>query len=222
MQGRTDPRQTSSILSPDMLNCGIRPGSRDKARDWPESDRNLIYGQVCIYELHHDDLEMPSEHPVQKTQNGGPSSGEPKIRGANRSTKVAGKLKVLPEQPELVIAKAVEPPGPPKDVDESVVTTGDSDEGDIDDDEDDDGPKDVEVIGHYSAFSALLMLQTGVQPNLFNSRRKSQERCFKINQEESQVPGQSDSVCDGSVSLVLQISSLLFDETFSGLIVFQN
>jgi hypothetical protein len=187
---------------------------------WPESDRNLIYGQY--FELHHDDLAMPSEHPVQKTQNGGSSSAEPKIRGANRSTKVAGKLKVLPEQPELVTAKAGELPGPPKDVDENVATTGDSDEGDIDDDEDDDGPKDVEVISHHSALSVLLMLQTGVQPNLFNSRRKSQERRFKINQKESQVPGQSDSVCDGSVSLVLPISSLLFDETFPGLIAFQK
>jgi hypothetical protein len=89
---------------------------------------------------------MPSDQPVQKGQNAGNSSTEPKTRGANRSTKVAGKLKVLPEQPELVTVKAVDLPGPPRDHDETVGTTGDSDEGDIDDD-DDDEPGDVEVSG---------------------------------------------------------------------------
>jgi hypothetical protein len=66
------------------------------------------------------------------------------MRGANRSTKVAGKLKVLPEQPEPITAKTVDLPGPPKDQDENVgtTTTGDSDEGDV---EDDDEPEDVEV-----------------------------------------------------------------------------
>jgi len=68
------------------------------------------------------------------------SSSEHKARGANRSTKVAGKLKVLPEQPDLPtlvgsngVAKHH---GPPRDREESVGTTGDSDEGDMDDDED--------------------------------------------------------------------------------------
>ncbi|KIM85724.1 hypothetical protein PILCRDRAFT_816926 [Piloderma croceum F 1598] len=91
---------------------------------------------------------MPSDQPVQKSQNAGNPSTEPKTRGANRSTKVAGKLKVLPEQPELVTVKAVGLPGPPKDHDETVGTTGDSDEGDIDDD--DDEPGDVEVYNQIS------------------------------------------------------------------------
>ena len=40
---------------------------------------------------------------------------EAKARGANRSTKVAGKLKVLPDQPEPVLpAKKVDVPAPPK------------------------------------------------------------------------------------------------------------
>jgi uncharacterized Rmd1/YagE family protein len=71
------------------------------------------------------------------------------MRGANRSTKVAGKLKVLPEQPEPITAKTVDLPGPPKDQDENVgtTTTGDSDEGDV---EDDDEPEDVEVYNQIS------------------------------------------------------------------------
>jgi len=69
---------------------------------------------------------------------------EPKARGANRSTKVAGKLKVLPEQPESpVTARKLVLPSP-KDQD----TTGDSDEGDIDGDTED--QEDVEVYNQIS------------------------------------------------------------------------
>lgn len=100
-------------------------------------------GAYCIAK---NGRNMPSDQPVQKSQNAGNLSTEPKTRGANRSTKVAGKLKVLPEQPELVTVNTVGVPGPPRDHDETVGTTGDSDEGDIDDD--DDEPGDVEVSCH--------------------------------------------------------------------------
>lgn len=63
---------------------------------------------------------------------------EHKARGANRSTKVAGKLKVLPEQPDPPLGR-----NPSKERDESAGTTGDSEEGDID--ENDDEVEDVEV-----------------------------------------------------------------------------
>ncbi|KAF8553352.1 DUF155-domain-containing protein [Imleria badia] len=65
---------------------------------------------------------------------------EPKIRGANRSTKTAGKLKVLPDEPRT--------PGPATrpapELDESPNATGDTDEGDDEeedeaDDDDDEG-----------------------------------------------------------------------------------
>jgi hypothetical protein len=77
---------------------------------------------------------------------------ETKTRGANRSTKVAGKLKVLPEQPEH--------PGlhreSSKEREESVGTTGDSDDGDVDEAEDEE-QEDVEVgvlcISHCHSFS---------------------------------------------------------------------
>lgn len=89
---------------------------------------------------------MPQDSTSPKLQGG--SSSEPKVRGANRSTKVAGKLKVLPEQPEssaLLAPKklGVELQGPPRDREDSTGTTGDSDEGDIDDDEEE--PEEVEV-----------------------------------------------------------------------------
>jgi len=66
-------------------------------------------------------------------------------RSANRSSKVAGKLKVLPEEPQLIATTV------PADGDvlqlgpshqRSLRTTGDSDDGDIDEDEDEDEDKD--------------------------------------------------------------------------------
>ncbi|KAK0445185.1 DUF155-domain-containing protein [Armillaria solidipes] len=73
---------------------------------------------------------------------------EPKARGANRSTKVAGKLKVLPEQPEPIVADG---PVLPK-AEESVGTTGDSDEGDIESDSSE--PGEVEVYNQISLIPA--------------------------------------------------------------------
>jgi hypothetical protein len=56
----------------------------------------------------------------------------PKPRGANRSTKVAGKLKVLPEQPDVVTPDGVaEQPS-----EELMVTTGESEDRDGDNEED--------------------------------------------------------------------------------------
>ena len=84
-----------------------------------------------------------------------------KPRGANRSTKVAGKLKVLPEQPEnlpILGAKTLTTK-PTKDY-ESVGTTGDSEDGDIEESEESQG--DVEVCGYILAentpFNLLLQV----------------------------------------------------------------
>ncbi len=91
---------------------------------------------------------------MSSSQAGGPKgqtaavSTEPKARGANRSTIVAGKLKVLPDQPEPVVPQdklRVEPPPPPKrEEGEGSATAGDSDE-DEGDDEAGDETEDVEV-----------------------------------------------------------------------------
>ncbi|KAF5369459.1 hypothetical protein D9758_002806 [Tetrapyrgos nigripes] len=79
---------------------------------------------------------------------------EPKPRGANRSTKVAGKLKVLPEQPDLPVDVTPNSARGKQAVlldlqDESTtVATGESDDGDVD--EDSDEPEEVEVYNQIS------------------------------------------------------------------------
>ncbi|KAF8634835.1 hypothetical protein AX17_004086 [Amanita inopinata Kibby_2008] len=79
---------------------------------------------------------------------------EPKVRGANRSTKVAGKLKVLPEQPDNL---SVRTEGvtlrtePPKERHETVETVGDSDDADVDEDEEEqEQDEDFEVYNQIS------------------------------------------------------------------------
>lgn len=74
------------------------------------------------------------------------------LRGANRSTKVAGKLQVLPEGPTTTQEDNVQSPHlklPPKkpgsEAADSQGTTGDSDDGDVDDDEEENLNADVEV-----------------------------------------------------------------------------
>ena len=68
------------------------------------------------------------------TKKGASSASEPKTRGANRSTKVAGKLKVLPEQPENLpgLDSKAKSQTADKVHAESTGTTGESDEGDAD------------------------------------------------------------------------------------------
>ncbi|KAG6831154.1 hypothetical protein H0H87_006084 [Tephrocybe sp. NHM501043] len=73
---------------------------------------------------------------------------EPKIRGANRSTKATGKLKVLPEQPELLSLRGESP----KEREESVGTGGDSDDGDVD--ENSEEQEDIEVYNQISLIPA--------------------------------------------------------------------
>ncbi|KAF8899762.1 hypothetical protein CPB84DRAFT_1836749 [Gymnopilus junonius] len=68
-------------------------------------------------------------------------------RGANRSTKVAGKLKVLPEQPEHLPILGAKPS---KERVESGGTTGDSDEGDIEENDDESQEYDVEIYNQIS------------------------------------------------------------------------
>ncbi|KAF8157014.1 cytoplasmic protein [Crassisporium funariophilum] len=76
-----------------------------------------------------------------------------KPRGANRSTKVAGKLKVLPEQPEHLPILGAKTPvlhgKTPKDYSDDVGTTGDSDDGDVEGN-DESQEDDVEVYNQIS------------------------------------------------------------------------
>jgi len=87
--------------------------------------------------------EPPNSKPNYKSPDGKP-------RGANRSSKVAGKLKVLPEQPEHLPVLGAKTPTPTplykpqRDHAESNGTTGDSDDGDVEEN-DEDQEYDVEV-----------------------------------------------------------------------------
>ncbi|OCH93952.1 DUF155-domain-containing protein [Obba rivulosa] len=100
---------------------------------------------------------MSSSLPTQRSQQAVAAATtaaiEPaKARGANRSTKVAGKLKVLPDQiePELP-GKNVAIPAPPKDAEEAEgsVTLESEDEGD-----DEEEPDEVEVYNQLDRIPA--------------------------------------------------------------------
>lgn len=88
----------------------------------------------------------PATSSIPNVSRNPPPPSEPKARGANRSTKVAGKLKVLPDQPEPPTPtpdKPLEPPPPPKVQEgEGSGTAGDSEDDDADVEEE---PEDVEV-----------------------------------------------------------------------------
>ncbi|KAL0958157.1 hypothetical protein HGRIS_000323 [Hohenbuehelia grisea] len=87
--------------------------------------------------------QKPAQKPPQQV-----AVLEPKARGANRSTKVAGKLKVLPEQPEPPVVLGPQFVRPREDTEGSVGTTGDSDDADADTDEEDE--PEVEVYNQIS------------------------------------------------------------------------
>ena len=77
---------------------------------------------------------------------------EPKARGANRSTKVAGKLKVLPEHAEPVLEdKTPAPPAPPRDKDEAGEGSGTLADREDEEPEEEDEPDDAEVRHIISA-----------------------------------------------------------------------
>ena len=94
------------------------------------------------------------------------ASQEPKARGANRSTKVAGKLKVLPDQPEPptpVPDTHLEPPPPPKlQEGEGSGTAGDSEDDDADVEEE---PEDAEVFFNHRNVSTSHSMPNAT-PNL--------------------------------------------------------
>ena len=80
-----------------------------------------------------------------------PSQPDNKPRGANRSTKVAGKLKVLPDQPDVptqskVLNEAPNPPAiTPQPVEAKPLTTTDSDEEEADEEEEPEEPEEQDA-----------------------------------------------------------------------------
>ena len=91
---------------------------------------------------------LPKTNPPQASST---TQVEPKIRGANRSTKTAGKLKVLPDQPAS--------PGPATrpvpELDESPNVTGDTDEGDDEEEEEADEDDEDDVEGRLRQISRI-------------------------------------------------------------------
>lgn len=111
-----------------------------------------------------------SSQPSARVQSSVPSA-EQKARGANRSTKVAGKLKILPDQPEPYVAdKPTTLPPPPKVSEaEGSGATGDSDEDEADDEDDTEDAK-VRVNISEAAFTlAERECYLVLQPNRFDS-----------------------------------------------------
>ena len=92
---------------------------------------------------------MSSNQTAHRNQSLIPSD-ETKHRGANRSTKVAGKLKVLPEQPEpepvSVKREMLVPPRIKKDREDGSASTAESDDDEGDDEEE---TEDVEVCRDF-------------------------------------------------------------------------
>ncbi|KAI0777219.1 hypothetical protein BD413DRAFT_172500 [Trametes elegans] len=95
---------------------------------------------------------MSTSQPSPKVQ--ALTGAESKARGANRSTKVAGKLKVLPEHAEPVLQqdKPAQPEGPPRDRDEAGEGSGTL--ADSEEEEEDEEPEDVEVYNQIDLIPA--------------------------------------------------------------------
>ncbi|KAH9849604.1 DUF155-domain-containing protein [Lenzites betulinus] len=100
---------------------------------------------------------MSSSQSGPKAQGSAASSAaEPKARGANRSTKVAGKLKVLPEHAEPLLQqdKAAQLPPPPRSRDQEEGGEGSGTLADSEDEEEEEEPEDVEVYNQIDLIPA--------------------------------------------------------------------
>ncbi|KAH8115944.1 DUF155-domain-containing protein [Phellopilus nigrolimitatus] len=80
---------------------------------------------------------------------------EAKTRGANRSTKIAGKLQVLPDQPDVpsqskILVELPKPPPPPTGGEPTGGSTGNSDEDEADDEEEEIEEQDAEVYNQIA------------------------------------------------------------------------
>lgn len=106
-------------------------------------------------------MSPPFDASTSKSSGPTPTS-EIKARGANRSTKVAGKLKVLPEQPEpevlLPPTRLVVPPKR-RVVEDATGATGDSEDADADEEDDEEEleeePEEIEVSTSFAASSLV-------------------------------------------------------------------
>jgi hypothetical protein len=101
----------------------------------------------------HEDHNLSDMQP--ETSASRANASETKARGANRSTKLAGKLKVLPEESELTApGQRLGAPVPPKDQGERLENTADSEDGD-DEEEEEEDEDDVKVCIATESFRVL-------------------------------------------------------------------
>ena len=150
-----------------------------------------------------------------------------------RSTKVSGKLKVLPEQPEPAPVPTKRALLAPAQGGEGSNATGDSDDDDGDGGPDEDETEDVDVRFFLILLLWLMLLgrldlaaipntpnpipfcdillgeQIGVQPDRANARGNRAARCSASHEEESKVPSPRDGVRNRRVSVAaLQVPRL--------------
>ena len=134
------------------------------------------------------------------------SAPEPKPRGANRSTKVAGKLKVLPEQPENLPSLDTKPKAPAAErtQTEGTATTGESEDGDAEEDSQAE-EEDVEVCLALAILEAsaglTAMFRTDLQPDIPYSGGHGEKGRAEVDQEEGEVATTSYRVCNRQVRL---------------------
>lgn len=130
-------------------------------------------------------------------------SNEPKACRANRSTKVAGKLKVLPDQPDVLTHSKILSKSTPnvaeqevsKDVEvKSWRSESDDDDADNEEEPDKDEEQDIEVCllhqiscnmsSPHTNSSHKSSIYTGVQSNCLNTRGNSKMRYYLLDKEE--------------------------------------
>ena len=148
-------------------------------------------------------------------------SNESKARGANRSSKTAGKLQVLPDSTadknelELPSADVQLPKPPPAAVPVGPHVVGpstagsQSDEDEADDEEDEaEDEQDAEVsstAGCYEQHSLIALFVSGLHSNSPDSGRYSEAGCTTFNEKESEILASSDSLCHRRVSEQLSL-----------------
>ena len=99
-----------------------------------------------------------------------PQRGVPDDTKPRRSTKVSGKLKVLPEQPEPAPVPTKRALLAPAQGGEGENATGDSDDDDGDGGPDEDETEDVDVRFLYFRWVIFAMLSESAQPGIAKTR----------------------------------------------------
>lgn len=127
---------------------------------------------------------MASQQPPKPRSVG--TVAEPKPRGPNRTTKTAGKLKVLPEQPEPSTGPKL--PRVARDLTASQSRTESSEsEEEGDDEAEDEAEADAEVCFVLCDSKDINVISTGLQPIGPHTRWDRPQGCSQTNEETHQT-----------------------------------